>query len=155
MSQAYLYARPGRDALAGVRTRRLMALAVDFVIVSVVGSMAGGITALLGAVLLRQPMARLQWAGVALILSGIAVLQGVFDSVDPKGNFNPGKIIAAPGLDQGNSGSALKAPARAARKSAVTKSAAGKSVAAKPAAAKPAIKRSTGSTAKSKVNAAK
>ena len=48
----------------------------QIVIVSVVGSMAGGITALLGAVLLRQPMARLQWAGVALILSGIAVLHG-------------------------------------------------------------------------------
>jgi drug/metabolite transporter (DMT)-like permease len=46
------------------------------VIVSVVGSMAGGITALLGAVLLRQPMARLQWLGVALILGGIAVLHG-------------------------------------------------------------------------------
>ena len=38
MSQAYLYARPARDALAGVRTRRLMALAVDFVVVSVIAS---------------------------------------------------------------------------------------------------------------------
>jgi drug/metabolite transporter (DMT)-like permease len=48
----------------------------QIVIVSVVGSMAGGITALLGAVLLRQPMARLQWAGVVLIRAGIAVLHG-------------------------------------------------------------------------------
>ena len=36
MSQAYLYARPAGDALAGVRTRRLMALAVDFVLVSLI-----------------------------------------------------------------------------------------------------------------------
>ena len=55
--------------LLGLATGRI-------VIVSVVGSMAGGITALLGAVLLRQPMARLQWTGVALILAGIAVLHG-------------------------------------------------------------------------------
>ena len=48
----------------------------QIVIVSVVGSMAGGVTALLAAVLLNQPMARLQWAGVALILGGIAVLHG-------------------------------------------------------------------------------
>ncbi len=38
MSQAYVYARPARDALAGVRSRRLMALAVDFVVVSVLAS---------------------------------------------------------------------------------------------------------------------
>jgi drug/metabolite transporter (DMT)-like permease len=48
----------------------------QIVIVSVVGSMAGGVTALLAAALLSQPMARLQWAGVTLILSGIAVLHG-------------------------------------------------------------------------------
>ncbi len=36
MSEAYLYARPARDALAGVRTRRLMALAMDFALVSVI-----------------------------------------------------------------------------------------------------------------------
>jgi alkyldihydroxyacetonephosphate synthase len=55
------------------------------------------------------------WLEDDISSTGIAVLQGVFDSVDPKGNFNPGKIIAAPGLDQGNSGSALKkagAPAK-------------------------------------------
>jgi drug/metabolite transporter (DMT)-like permease len=48
----------------------------QIVIVSIVGSMAGGVTALLAAALLNQPMARLQWAGVALILGGIAVLHG-------------------------------------------------------------------------------
>jgi drug/metabolite transporter (DMT)-like permease len=55
--------------LLGLSTGRI-------VVVSIVGSMAGGVTALLGAVLLRQPMARLQWAGVAMILAGIAVLHG-------------------------------------------------------------------------------
>ena len=44
MSQADVYARLARDALAGVRTRRLMALAVDFVVVSV---LAGAIYVLL------------------------------------------------------------------------------------------------------------
>jgi alkyldihydroxyacetonephosphate synthase len=58
------------------------------------------------------------WLEDDISASGIAVLQGVFDSVDPKGNFNPGKIIAAPGLDQGNSGGALK-KAAAARKAPV------------------------------------
>ncbi len=55
--------------LVGLQTRQI-------VLVSVVGSMAGGVTALMAAALLRQPMARLQWAGVALILGGIAVLHG-------------------------------------------------------------------------------
>jgi uncharacterized RDD family membrane protein YckC len=36
MSQAYVF--PARNALEGVRTRRLMALGVDFVVVSVVAS---------------------------------------------------------------------------------------------------------------------
>jgi alkyldihydroxyacetonephosphate synthase len=76
---------------------------------------------------------------------GVSVLQGLFDSVDPKGNFNPGKVIAAPGVDQGNSGSALK-------KSASTKAAGTR---AKTPAAQAAPKRATGSTAKAKVNAAK
>jgi alkyldihydroxyacetonephosphate synthase len=54
------------------------------------------------------------WLEDDISASGIAVLEGLFDSADPKGNFNPGKVIAAPGLDQGNSGSALKkAPATA------------------------------------------
>jgi drug/metabolite transporter (DMT)-like permease len=48
----------------------------QIVVVSVLGSMAGGVTALLGAALLKQPMARLQWAGVVLILGGVAVLHG-------------------------------------------------------------------------------
>ena len=65
------------------------------------------------------------WLEQDISSSGMAVMQGLFDSVDPKGNFNPGKVIAAPGLDQGNSGSALK-------------SAAGSRSSAKPAAAKPA-----------------
>jgi uncharacterized RDD family membrane protein YckC len=39
MTQAYIEVRPGRDALAGVRTRRLMALAIDFVVVSVIASL--------------------------------------------------------------------------------------------------------------------
>jgi uncharacterized RDD family membrane protein YckC len=39
MSQAFVYGLPARDALEGVRTRRLMALAFDFVIVSVIASL--------------------------------------------------------------------------------------------------------------------
>lgn len=46
------------------------------IVVSILGSMAGGVTALMGAALLHQPMARLQWLGVAMILAGIAVLHG-------------------------------------------------------------------------------
>ena len=38
MSQAYVYGSPARNALEGVRTRRLMALGVDFVVVSVIAS---------------------------------------------------------------------------------------------------------------------
>src|SRR5450432_4098179 len=38
MSQAYLYSSAARNALEGVRTRRLMALGFDFVVVSVVAS---------------------------------------------------------------------------------------------------------------------
>jgi drug/metabolite transporter (DMT)-like permease len=48
----------------------------QIVVVSVLGSMAGGVTALLAAALLNQPMARLQWSGVVLILGGIAALHG-------------------------------------------------------------------------------
>jgi drug/metabolite transporter (DMT)-like permease len=48
----------------------------EIVIVSIVGSMAGGVTALLGWALLRQKMALVQWGGVVLILGGIAVLHG-------------------------------------------------------------------------------
>jgi hypothetical protein len=70
----------------------------------------------------------------------MAVMRGLLDSADPNGNFNPGKIIAAPGLDQGNSGSALKKDAPVARK---------------PTATRPAAKRTAGSTTKAKVNAAK
>jgi alkyldihydroxyacetonephosphate synthase len=87
------------------------------------------------------------WLEDDISASGMSVLQGLFDSVDPKGNFNPGKVIAAPGLDQGNSGSALK-------KAASTKSATTRAKA--PAvASKAAPKRTSGSTAKAKVNAAK
>ena len=85
------------------------------------------------------------WLEDDISSSGIAVMQGLFDSVDPKGNFNPGKIIAAPGLDQGNSGSALKHTATARTSKA---SASG-------AASDGASQRTAGSTAKAKVNAAK
>ena len=51
-------------------------------------------------------------------------MQGLFDSADPKGNFNPGKIIAAPGLDQGNSGHALRRDVPV-KKSAPVRSSAG------------------------------
>ena len=51
------------------------------------------------------------WLEDDISATGVSVLQGLFDSADPKGNFNPGKVIAVPGLDQGNSGSALKAAA--------------------------------------------
>jgi alkyldihydroxyacetonephosphate synthase len=85
------------------------------------------------------------WLEDDISSSGIAVMQGLFDAVDPKGNFNPGKVIAAPGLDQGNSGSALK-------KSTATKAPATR---AKSPATKAAPKRTAGSTAKAKVNAAK
>jgi alkyldihydroxyacetonephosphate synthase len=85
------------------------------------------------------------WLEDDISTSGVAVLQGLFDSADPKGNFNPGKIIAAPGLDQGNSGSALKKTAPI--KSTTTR--------AKSPAAAAAPKRTSGSTAKAKVNAAR
>ncbi len=39
MTQAFVSGLPARDALDGVRTRRLMALAFDFVIVSVIASL--------------------------------------------------------------------------------------------------------------------
>lgn len=55
--------------LLGLATRQI-------VIVSILGSMAGGVTALLGWALLRQKLAWLQWLGVAMILGGIAVLHG-------------------------------------------------------------------------------
>jgi hypothetical protein len=60
------------------------------------------------------------------------VMQGLFDASDPLGTFNPGKVIAAPGVDQGNSGSALHAsaakaaPAKTARKAPAKKAAAAK-----------------------------
>jgi alkyldihydroxyacetonephosphate synthase len=80
------------------------------------------------------------WLEQDISASGMAVMQGLFDSVDPKGNFNPGKVIAEPGLDQGNSGSALK-PAAATR--AATKPAAAKAPVAKaPVAKAPAAKAS-------------
>jgi alkyldihydroxyacetonephosphate synthase len=90
------------------------------------------------------------WLEDDISATGIAVLQGVFDSADPKGNFNPGKIIAAPGLDQGNSGGALKKAATA--KAASTRA---KAPVAKAAAAKAAPRRTAGSTSKARVNAQK
>jgi alkyldihydroxyacetonephosphate synthase len=48
------------------------------------------------------------WLEDDISATGVGVLQGLFDAVDPGGNFNPGKIIPSPGLDQGNSGGALK-----------------------------------------------
>jgi alkyldihydroxyacetonephosphate synthase len=90
------------------------------------------------------------WLEDDISAAGMDVMQGLFDSVDPKGNFNPGKIIAAPGLDQGNSGGALKKSAPA--KATATRA---KAPATKAPAAKAAPKRTAGSTAKAKVNAAK
>jgi hypothetical protein len=71
-------------------------------------------------------------------------MQGLFDAVDPKGNFNPGKVIAAPGLDQGNSGSALKRSAAPA-----------KAPAAAPRAAAPKAKAAAKESAKATVGASK
>ncbi|HXT06989.1 MAG TPA: RDD family protein [Roseiarcus sp.] len=72
MSQAYIGARPGRDALAGVRTRRLMALAVDFVIVSVV---VGVLYVLLGVVTLGLSFFFLPplWPIVAFFYNGMSL----------------------------------------------------------------------------------
>jgi alkyldihydroxyacetonephosphate synthase len=94
------------------------------------------------------------WLEDDISAAGVGIMQGLFDSADPKGNFNPGKVIAAPGLDQGNSGSALK---RAATPKTATraKAPAAKAPAAKAPAAKAAPRATTGSTAKAKVNAAK
>ena len=85
------------------------------------------------------------WLEDDISASGIAVMQGLFDAVDPKGNFNPGKVIAAPGLDQGNSGSALKR----------TEASRSPKSPARAAASGGASRRTSGSTAKAKVNAAK
>ena len=92
------------------------------------------------------------WLEDDISASGIAVMQGLFDSVDPKGNFNPGKIVAAPGLDQGNSGSALK---KSAATKPTTTRATPTTTRATPPASKAAPRRTAGSTAKAKVNAAK
>ncbi|MCU1596361.1 MAG: FAD-binding oxidoreductase [Glaciihabitans sp.] len=77
------------------------------------------------------------WLEKDISASGVAVMQGLFDATDPLGTFNPGKVIAAPGVDQGNSGSALHAPAataapaKAARTAPAKKAAATKAAAAK------------------------
>jgi alkyldihydroxyacetonephosphate synthase len=86
------------------------------------------------------------WLEDDISSSGVSVMQGLFDSVDPKGNFNPGKIIAAPGLDQGNSGHARVGVAKAAAKAPAAARA--------KTAAKAPVKRAT-STSKAKVNASK
>jgi alkyldihydroxyacetonephosphate synthase len=71
------------------------------------------------------------WLEDDISATGVGVLQGLFDAVDPGGNFNPGKIIPSPGLDQGNSGGALKndvaitTAAKSPRKVPVRKPAAG------------------------------
>ncbi len=84
------------------------------------------------------------WLEDDISSSGVAVMQGLFDAVDPKGNFNPGKVIAAPGLDQGNSGSALKRSAAPA-----------KAPAAAPRAAAPKAKAAAKESAKATVGASK
>ena len=80
------------------------------------------------------------WLEDDISASGMAVMQGLFDSVDPKGNFNPGKIIAAPGVDQGNSGSALKKAASAVSTSTTAPKRAAAARAKAPAAKAPAAK---------------
>ena len=72
------------------------------------------------------------WLADDISPAGVAVMSGLFASADPKGNFNPGKILPR---------AAAKAPARtsAAAKTATAKAPAAKAPAAKkPAARKPA-----------------
>jgi alkyldihydroxyacetonephosphate synthase len=103
------------------------------------------------------------WLEDDISATGVAVLQGVFDSADPNGNFNPGKIIAAPGLDQGNSGGALKKSSTGAAgrakapvaKPTPTKSTPARAASVKSASVKSASGQPAGSAPKAKVTAAK
>ena len=89
------------------------------------------------------------WLEDDISSSGIAIVQGLFDAVDPDGNFNPGKIIAAPGVDQGNSGGALK---KSAASSTTTRRSTASRAKATPAKAAPA-KTAAASTAPAKTPA--
>jgi alkyldihydroxyacetonephosphate synthase len=88
------------------------------------------------------------WLEQDVSATGVTVLRGLFDAVDPKKNFNPGKIIAERGLDQGNSAGALtraavtKTPAVATKRAAPRAKAPAATVAAAkaPAAKAPATK---------------
>ena len=72
MSEAYLYARPLTDALAGVRTRRMMALTMDFVLVSLI---AGAIYLLLLVLTLGLSAFFLPplWPIVAFFYNGVSM----------------------------------------------------------------------------------
>jgi alkyldihydroxyacetonephosphate synthase len=61
------------------------------------------------------------WLEDDISSAGMGIMQGLFDAVDPEGNFNPGKIIAAGGLDQGNSASALHRTPVSVKKAPVAK----------------------------------
>ena len=72
MSEAYLYARPAHDALVGVRTRRMMALAMDFVLVSLI---AGAIYVALFVLTLGLSVFFLPplWPIVAFFYNGVSM----------------------------------------------------------------------------------
>jgi hypothetical protein len=59
------------------------------------------------------------WLEEDISAQGVVVMRALFDGADPKGNFNPGKILPA-------AGSAKKAAAPATARKAPAKSAAAK-----------------------------
>lgn len=83
------------------------------------------------------------WLEEDISTEGVVVMNALFNGADPKANFNPGKIIAAPGAEKsaGAAGRIGKGPVvkkAPAAKAAPAKTAAAKTAAVKPAAVKPA-----------------
>jgi alkyldihydroxyacetonephosphate synthase len=85
------------------------------------------------------------WMAQDISEQGVAVMDALFTSTDPKSNLNPGKILPVGGEPLGGASKAAKAPAAkaAAAKAPTTtaKKSAAKAPAAKPAARKPATQK--------------
>lgn len=65
------------DFLIGINARAVgvrRAVFFSLAIVTVLSTLSGGIAALLGALLLRERLSALQWAGVLTVLAGALVL---------------------------------------------------------------------------------
>jgi alkyldihydroxyacetonephosphate synthase len=78
------------------------------------------------------------WLEDDISAGGVAIMTGLFAANDPKSNFNPGKIIAAPGMEKsagaaGRVKGAAKVPATASGATAPAKAPAAKAPAKAPA----------------------